>query len=252
MRLQLINGDEEPTDLNAYAERCQRVYQGLKEIAHAEALERSMEECVEEVIAPVPRFRPTTIRTARSSRYPVTSEKDQLMKEGRCFLCREVDHRTMDCPSEQKAIDKRKPRIKLAVSRMVVQKAKPKESRTVVLQAKALCAEELHAEPRAEESFIEKSLIVLSSSLPGDFFAEEALVAPCTLRNNGEIKTTALLDTGATGYSFVDPVMARRVCDNLAIEPIRLSKPKAIWAFDGKQTPSVTHAIYPTMTVQDH
>ena len=130
--VQLINGDKS-TNLMAYAKRCQRVYQGLKEITHAEALERSVEECVEEVVAPVPRFRPTTIRTTRSSCYPVTSEKDQLMKEGRCFSCREVGHRTIDCPSEQKAIDKWKPRIKLAVSHMVVQEAKPKESHTKAL-----------------------------------------------------------------------------------------------------------------------
>ena len=246
MQIQLINGNKEPTDLNAYAERCRRVYQGLKEIAHAEALKRSMEECVEEVVAPVPRFRPTTIRTARSNCQPVISEKDQLMKEGRCFSCREVGHRTMDCLNE------RKPRNKLAVSRMVVQEAKPKESRTVILQAKAPRAKKSHAEPRAEDPLTEKPLIVSSSTLLDDFFVEEALVASCTLGNNGEIKTTALLDTGATGYSFVDSVMARRVCDNLAIEPIRLSKPKAIRGFDGKQAPSVTHAIYLTMTVQDH
>ena len=66
------------------------------------------------------------------------------------------------------------------------------------------------------------------------------------------MRTTALLDTGATGYSFIDPSMARRVCDKLQIEPIRLSKPKAIRDFDGKRAPDVTHAIYPTMTVQEH
>ena len=115
IRIQLINRDK-PTDLFEYAERCRRVYQGLKEIAHVEALERSMEECVDEVVAPVPRFRLTTIQTAKSSCHPVTSKKDQLMKEGRCFSCREVGHRTMDCPSQRKPIDKRKPRNKIAVS----------------------------------------------------------------------------------------------------------------------------------------
>ena len=248
MRLQLINGDEEPTDLNAYAARCRRVYQGLKEIAHAEALERSMEECVEEVVAPVPRFRPTTIRTTRSNRQPVISERDQLMKEGRCFSCREVGHRTMDCPSEKKLTSERKPMSELSVSRVTMQKSEQKESRIEALQAKVPRAKE----PQVEEPLAEKPLIVSSSSLPGNFFAEEALVASCMLGNNDKIKTTALLDTGATGYSFVDPAMARQICDNLAIEPIRLSKPKAIRGFDGKRVPDVTHAIYPTMTVQDH
>ena len=113
-------------------------------------------------------------------------------------------------------------------------------------------AEESHAEPRAEKPLAEKPLLVSSSTLPGDFFAEEALVTSCVLGNNGEIRTTALLDTGATGYFFIDPAIARRVCNKLEIEPIRLSKPKAIRGFNGKRAPDVTHAIYLTMTVQDH
>ena len=171
------------------------------------------------------------------------------MKEGKCFSCREVSHRTMDCPSErkltsqQRPIDERKPTNKLAVSRMAVQESERKESRTVALHAKR---------PRAEEPQAEKTLIVSLSTLPGNFFAEEALVTSCKLGNNSEIKTTALLDTGATGYLFVDPTMARRVCDKLHIEPVRLSKPKALRGFDGKQAPSVTHTIYPTITIQDH
>ena len=130
----------------------------------------------------------------------------------------------MDCPmSKQKPLDKRKPKSELAVSHMVAQKLEPKEAQI--------------KEPRAEEPLAEKPLIVSSSLLPGDFFAEEALVALCTLGNNGEIKTTALLDTGATGYSFVDPVMAHCVCNDPEIELIQLSKPKAIRGFDGKRTP---------------
>ena len=246
MQLQLINRDKEPTDLTAYAERCQRVYHGLKEIAHTEALERSMEECVvTEVVTPVPRYntprfntKPTTIRTAKSSCQPVISERDQLIKEGRYFSCREVGHRTMDCPSKKKLMRE------LSMSRVTMQKLEQKEPRTKALQAEV---------PHAEEPLVkEKPLIVSSSMLPSDFFAEETLLATCTLGNNGEIKTTALLDTGATGYSFVDPAIARRVCDKLGIESIQLSKPKAIQGFDKKQAPSVTHAIYSTMTVQDH
>ena len=226
MQFHLINREEQPTDLFKYAERCQRVYQGLKDLTRAkvEALKRSMEERVVERVAPVPRFntRPTTIRTAKSSRQPVISKRDQLMKEGKCFLCREVGHRTIDCPSEQKPIDEQKPQksiSKLSVSCMTMQKSEQKESRTKALQAEVPCA---------EEPLAEKPLIVSSSSLPGNFFAEEALVASCMLGNNGEIKTTALLDTGATGYSFVDPAMAHHICDKLVIEPIQLSKPKAI------------------------
>ena len=177
----------------------------------------------------------------------MTSKKDQLMKKRRCFSCKEVGHRTINCPGKKKLIIKQKPRNKLAMSHIVVQESKPKESRTVVLEAIAPRAEK----PHVEELFAEKPLIVLSSNLLGDFFAEEALITSCTLGNNEEIKTTALLDTGATGYSFVNPLMAQRICDDLLIKPIRLSKPKAIQGFDGKQALSVTHAIYSTMMVKN-
>ena len=153
-------------------------------------------------------------------------------------MCREVGHRTIDYSSKKKLTSE------LSVSRITMQKLEQKEPRT-----KALQAEVLHAE---EPLVKEKPLIVSLSTLPGGFFAEKALLATCTLGNNSEIKTTALLDTGATGYFFVDSAMARRVCNELGIKPIRLSKPKAIRGFNGKQAPSVTHAIYLTMTVQDH
>ena len=241
MQFHLINRDEQSTNLFKYAERCQQVYQGLKDLARAkvEALERSMEKCVVELAAPVPRFniKPTTIRTAKSSCQPVISKKDQPMKEKRCFLCRKVGHRTIDCPREKKPISE------LTVSHVLMKKLEQKKSRTPALRAEV---------PRAKEPLAEKPLIVSLSSLPGNFFAEKTLVILCMLENNGEIRTTALLDTGATGYSFVDPAMARRVCDKLQIKPIRLSKPKAIRGFDGKQAPSITHAIYPTMTVKEH
>ena len=92
--------------------------------------------------------------------------------------------------------------------------------------------EEKHLEKRVTlvktVSKSEKSLIVSSFSLPSDFFAEKALVALCMLESNNKIKTTALLNTGATGYSFIDLSMIRHVSNKLQIEPIRLSKPKAI------------------------
>ena len=252
---QLINRDEPSTDFFKYAKRCQRVYQGLKDLAHTEALEESMEQSVETAAASIQKVstKLTTIQTARSSRHLVTSKKDQLMKKERCFSCREVGHKTMNYLSKRKLTSKQKPMSKLSLNCMTMQKSEQKESRAVVLEAIMLRAEESNAEPNAKKPHVnERPLIVSLSSLPGDFFMEEALVAPCTLENNGEIRTTTLLDTGATEYSFVDPSMARRICDDLLIKPIKLSKPKAIRGFDGKQAPNVTHAIYPTMTIQTH
>ena len=212
MQFHLINGDKQPTDLLKYAKRCQHVYQKLKDLARAEAeaFEESMEECVVAKTLPIQKINISTIRTAKSSRHPVTTKRDRLMKKGRCFSCKEVGHQTMICPNKQK------PTSELAVSPMTIQESKP-------------CGKAFRAElPRVEKPLAEEPLIVSASSLPGNFFAEEALVTLCILGNNNKIETTALLDTRATGYSFVDLSMAQRICDDLLIEPIRLSKPKVI------------------------
>lgn len=169
-----------------------------------------MEECVVAKTLPIQKINISTIRTAKSSRHPVTTKRDRLMKEEKCFSYKEVGHRTMICPNKQK------PTSKLAVSLMTVQKSKPR--------GKAFRAEL----PRVKKPLAEKPLIVSTSSLPGNFFAEKALVTSCILGNNNKIKTTALLDTGATEYSFVDLSMAQRICDDLLIKLIRLSKPKVI------------------------
>ena len=55
----------------------------------------------------------------------------------------------------------------------------------------------------------------------------------------------ALMDSGATGGSFVNAVDAQRICEIENISPIQLIKPKNIEGFNGAAAPTVTHAIYP-------
>ena len=95
-------------------------------------------------------------------------------------------------------------------------------------------------------------MIISSSSLPGDLFTDEALVVSCTLRNHNEISSHSLLDTGATGVAFIDETIARHVCDVLKISFLPLAKPKPLKGFDGKPARPITHAIYPTLTVQGY
>ena len=87
-----------------------------------------------------------------------------------------------------------------------------------------------------------------------DPFAPEPLVTPCTLFNNTKRNTVkALVDTGATGYAFIDEITAHIICENLGINPIPLLRPKPIKGFDGHLAKQpITHAIYPGLTVQDH
>ena len=98
----------------------------------------------------------------------------------------------------------------------------------------------------------EKPLLISASSLSDNLFTNKALVVACSLGRMNEIKTIFLLDTGATGIAFIDLAIARHVCDVLQIFFIQLAKSKSIKRFDGKPAPSITHAIYPTLTVQGH
>ena len=70
--------------------------------------------------------------------------------------------------------------------------------------------------------------------------------------DNRIMQLRSLIDTGATGWSFVDEDIARILCNGLQMEPVRLSKPRPLKGFDGQRAKSVTHAIYPTLTVQNH
>ena len=97
-------------------------------------------------------------------------------------------------------------------------------------------------------------MIISLSLLLGDLFTDEALVIPCTLGNGSEneILTHFLLDTGATGVAFIDKAMARHVSNVLKISILPLARTKPLKSFNGKPARPITHAIYPTLTVQGH
>ena len=88
--------------------------------------------------------------------------------------------------------------------------------------------------------------------MPGDFFTDEPLVTSCKLGNQEEIELVTLLETGATGHAFIDEKMVRTICERLQLSPQRLTKPKPVRGFDGRLGKPITHAIYPTLTVQNH
>lgn len=62
-----------------------------------------------------------------------------------------------------------------------------------------------------------------------------------------------LVDTGASGYSFVDRSMVKPICECLHIEPIPMARRKLVRGYDGKisATP-LTHCIHPNLTLQGH
>ena len=76
MRCQLITGDKQPTNLLKYAKCCQNVYQGLKDLARMKiASKHYTEKCA--------------IAIAKFISQLATSKRNQLMKEKKCFLCKQ-------------------------------------------------------------------------------------------------------------------------------------------------------------------
>ena len=96
--------------------------------------------------------------------------------------------------------------------------------------------------------------LLISSFSYEDPFARSPLLVDIVLSSEDRrITFIALVDTGATGYSFIDEISAQLVCDKLGIAPTPLSKPRPIKGFDGQNSLSpITHMINPNLTVQGH
>ena len=96
---------------------------------------------------------------------------------------------------------------------------------------------------------MEKLWISKLTSSADDHFAEKAFTVPCTLVANGKSRTyPALVDTGATGYSFIDTPLAHFLCDFFEISMMPIPK-KTVGGFGNNMTRTITQAIYPTMKV---
>ena len=73
---------------------------------------------------------------------------------------------------------------------------------------------------------------------------------PCTLSRNGYgINTSALVDTGANGFAFINTSFALELSKFLNIKVTRIPKPLAIKGFDGKHANTVSHALILHLTI---
>jgi hypothetical protein len=66
---------------------------------------------------------------------------------------------------------------------------------------------------------------------------------------NKKVPLKVLIDTGATGYGFIDERTAQKICSALGIQPVSLLTPKPIQGFNGRLIKPVTHAIYPSLII---
>jgi len=98
-----------------------------------------------------------------------------------------------------------------------------------------------------------EQLEIRITQLLKESFLQQAFFIDCMLSSeDNSFRCRALIDTGATGYAFLNQKLARVLCDTLGIEPQALSRPKEVKAFNGKSSKQITHGVYPHMTVAGH
>ncbi len=87
-----------------------------------------------------------------------------------------------------------------------------------------------------------------------DPYGRRSFIHPIELSSQGkEYQSKALVDTGATAWSFIDEKEAQTVSESLDIVLIPLLKPRYLSGFDGKiRMKPVTHALYVHMRVGNH
>lgn len=83
------------------------------------------------------------------------------------------------------------------------------------------------------------------------FFTQQPLTFECFIGKH-RCQTNCLMDTGATGYAFIDRKLAQRICETEKIVPMPLDRPKQLIGFNGLSVQPITQAIYPQFHIQGH
>jgi uncharacterized DUF497 family protein len=87
-----------------------------------------------------------------------------------------------------------------------------------------------------------------------NLFDDKSIIVNCTLDldNDSEYKIRAMIDNECIDYSFIDIDIAHKVCERLRIVSLKLNKSREVKNYDERRNKDITHAIYPSMTIQNH
>ena len=97
---------------------------------------------------------------------------------------------------------------------------------------------------------MERLWISILANTVDNHFSDKAFIVLYTLVANGRSRTyPALVNTGATGYSFIDTDLTHILCDLLKISIMPLSKKKTIGGFSDYMFRTILHTIYPILKV---
>jgi hypothetical protein len=87
-----------------------------------------------------------------------------------------------------------------------------------------------------------------------NLFDDALIIVDCTLdlHNDSEYKIKAMIDNDCIDYSFIDIVIAQKVCDSLKISSLKLNKLREVKNYDERRNKNIIHVIYSFMIIQNH
>jgi hypothetical protein len=79
-----------------------------------------------------------------------------------------------------------------------------------------------------------------------NLFDKKSIIVDCTLNlyNNSEYKIKAMINNDCIDYSFIDIVIAQKVCDSLKINSLKLNKFREMKDYDERRNKDIIHVIY--------
>jgi hypothetical protein len=87
-----------------------------------------------------------------------------------------------------------------------------------------------------------------------NLFDDVSIIVDCilNLHNDNEYKIKAMINNDCINYSFIDIVIAQKVCDSLRINFLKLNKLRRMKNYDERKNKDIIHVIYSLMIIQNH
>jgi hypothetical protein len=97
-----------------------------------------------------------------------------------------------------------------------------------------------------------KRMKIETCKFENNFFDDTSIIVDCILNLENEYKIKTMIDNDCIDYSFIDIVIAQKICDLLRISSLKLNKSREVKNYDERKSKDIIHVIYSFMTIQDH
>ena len=85
-----------------------------------------------------------------------------------------------------------------------------------------------------------------------DFFDDKSVVEDCILDIKRRYNIKTMIDNDCIDYSFINIIVAQKICDALDIASLALNKFKRVKEYDDRRDKNITHVIYSFLTIRNH